>query len=283
MAGAEDHRRDDSGSVEPNSSLRTEGNVLFARLLRACLPLLLLLLAAPAQAAEKGTVPDVTWGTSRSDVDRTVALMSDAGVQWARLNASWAAIEPNGDDSYDPAALADLDYAVAKVRAAGIGVVMPVADSVPFWASGDPAKVVDLLGRQWNTRYRPARMADYADFFAFVAARYGPRGVHVYEVWNEPNLLHFWPSGVNAAEYKVMLQSAYGAIKAAEPRRPCWSADCHSTTATSSADSTRPAGARTSTRSAITRIHGETLRTAGPTNQGSAPATRSAASRRCAA
>ena len=97
----------------------------------------------------------MTWGASRSDVDRTVALMSDAGVRWARLNVSWAAIEPNADDAYDPASLADLDYAVAKVRAAGIAVVMPVADSVPFWASGDPGKVVDLLGRHWDKRYRP--------------------------------------------------------------------------------------------------------------------------------
>ena len=193
------------------------GKVLFSRLLRACL-LLLLLLPAPAQAAEKGTVPDVTWGASRSDVDRTVALMSDAGARWARLNVSWAAIEPNADDAYDPASLADLDYAVAKVRAAGIAVVMPVADSVPFWASGDPGKVVDLLGRHWDKRYRPSSMADYADFFAFVAGRYAPAGVHVYEVWNEPNLLQFWPSGVNAAEYKLMLQSAYGAIKSADPQ-----------------------------------------------------------------
>ena len=203
-------------------------------------------------------------------------------MQWARLNGSWAAIEPNGDDSYDPAALADLDYAVAKVRAAGIGVVMPVADSVPFWASGDPAKVVDLLGRQWNTRYRPARMADYADFFAFVAARYGPRGVHVYEVWNEPNLLHFWPSGVNAAEYKVMLQSAYGAIKAADPQA-----------------TVLVGGLSQHDRDFLGRLYAaggrpyfdavgdhtypwETLRTR-TDESGSAPATRSAASRRCAA
>ena len=195
----------------------TPQNVLLSRLLCACLPLLLLL-SAPAQAAEKGTVPDVTWGASRSDVDRTVALMSDAGVRWARLNVSWAAIEPHANNSYDPASLADLDYAVAKVRAAGIAVVMPVADSVPFWASGDPGKVLDALGRRWNKRYRPASMADYADFFAFVARRYAPSGVHVFEVWNEPNLLQFWPSGVNAAEYKLMLQAAHGAIKSADPQ-----------------------------------------------------------------
>ena len=192
-------------------------NVLLSRLLCVCLPLLLLL-PAPAQAAEKGTVPDVTWGTSRSDVDRTVALMSDAGVRWARLNVSWAAIEPHANNSYDGASLADLDYAVAKVRGAGIAVVMPVADSVPFWASGDPGKVLDALGRRWNKRYRPASMADYADFFAFVARRYAPSGVHVFEVWNEPNLLQFWPSGVNAAEYKLMLQAAHGAIKSADPQ-----------------------------------------------------------------
>ena len=177
---------------------------------------LLLLSPAPVRAVEKGTVPDVTWGTSRADVDRTVAAMAEARVRWARMNVSWSAIEPH-DGSYDPASLADLDYAIARVRGAGIDVVMPVADSVPYWASGDPQKFTDGSGRHWNKRYRPASMADYADFFGFIAARYAPQGVHVYEVWNEPNLAAFWPSGVNAAEYKEMLEQAYGVIKAADP------------------------------------------------------------------
>lgn len=201
---------------EPSAGEHRRG-VPRACLLFACL-WLALLISAPARAAEKGTVPDVTWGASRAEVDRTVAAMSDAGARWARLNVSWAAIEPAADDLYDPASLADLDYAVAKVRGAGIAVVMPVADSVPFWASGDPAKVSDLQGKHWNKRYRPSNMNDYADFFAFVAGRYAPAGVHVYEVWNEPNLSQFWPSGVSAAEYKVMLQAAHGAIKAADPQ-----------------------------------------------------------------
>ena len=47
--------------------------------------------------------------------------------------------------------------------------------------------------------------------------RYSARGVHVYEVWNEPDLASFWPSGPNAAEYVQMLKAAYPAAKAADP------------------------------------------------------------------
>jgi len=39
--------------------------------------------------------------------------------------------------------LADIDYAVRAARTAGIEILMPFADGVPYWASGDPAKYRD--------------------------------------------------------------------------------------------------------------------------------------------
>ena len=44
-----------------------------------------------ARGAEKGVVPDLTWGTSSADQDRTAAAISDVGARWVRLNANWAA------------------------------------------------------------------------------------------------------------------------------------------------------------------------------------------------
>lgn len=177
-----------------------------------------MLVAAPAQApaAQKGTVPDLTWGISRSDMDRTVSLMQSAGVKWVRTNVGWNGIEPNSKGSYNSGYLSDIDYAIGKVRAAGIDVVMPVSDGVPCWASADPSK--NCTTKVYNKRYKPANMQDYADFFSFVANRYAAMGVHVYEVWNEPNLEWFWPSGVSPADYTNMLRAAYPAIKQGDPQ-----------------------------------------------------------------
>jgi hypothetical protein len=47
--------------------------------------------------------------------------------------------------------------------------------------------------------------------------RYAPKGVHAYEVWNEPNIARFWPSGPNAAEFVSFLAAAYPVAKAADP------------------------------------------------------------------
>jgi polysaccharide biosynthesis protein PslG len=148
-----------------------------------------LLFAPKAMAADPGANVDLTWGTSTADQDRTVTLMQQAGVKWARLNISWKSVEPNSKGSYSSGYLSSIDSIVDKAQAAGIQVVMPMADSVPYWASADPAKYVDLTGtKRWNIYWRPSNFNDYADAIRYVVNRYSARGVHVYEVWNEPNL-----------------------------------------------------------------------------------------------
>ncbi len=180
--------------------------------LAAALPL-----AGTANAAEVGAVPDITWGIPRDQVDRTVATMRDAGVRTVRANLSWGALEQQGKGQINQGALADADYAIDAARNAGLEVLLPVSDSVPYWASGDPAKSSDGSGEHWNKTWRPRNAQDYADFMRFVVDRYSQRGVHAYEVWNEPNLERFWPSGVNAAQYVELLKAAYPAIKQADP------------------------------------------------------------------
>jgi len=114
----------------------------------------------PAAAAEPGVVSDLTWGISQADMDRTVALMKEANVKWIRFNVSWKAGEQWGKGNYNEGYLKNVDYALSAVRAAGIQVVMPIADDVPYWASADPAKYVAADGSQrWNIRYKPANEA----------------------------------------------------------------------------------------------------------------------------
>ncbi|MDQ3569411.1 MAG: cellulase family glycosylhydrolase [Actinomycetota bacterium] len=173
----------------------------------------------PAEAlttADIGVVPDLTWGISRADMDRTLSAMSAAGVKSARMGIEWSGVEPDAKGVWHTNWLAEIDAAVAKARAAGIEVLMPLG-GVPYWASADPNKYTDGSGQHWNKHWKPTNTGDYVDFVRTMVNRYKSQGVHVYQVWNEPNLGRFWPSGPNAAEYVQMLKAAYPAIKQADP------------------------------------------------------------------
>lgn len=164
-----------------------------------------------------GAVADITWGTSSADVERTVSAMAAAGVRWVRANVAWSGGEAGGKGVVNTAYLESIDHAVRTARAAGIEVLMPIADGVPYWASADPAKYQDASGKHWNPYWRPANFGDYADFVRSVVTRYKGLGVHTYELWNEPNISRFWPSGPSASEYASLLAAGYPAVKQADP------------------------------------------------------------------
>lgn len=164
-----------------------------------------------------GMVADITWGTSRAKIDRTVASMAGAGVDWVRANLNWSGGEPSAKGVLNESWLRDVDYAIKRARDAGIEILMPIADGVPYWASADPAKYKDASGNHWNKYWRPRSVADYGAFVRAMVKRYAAMGVHTYEVWNEPNVSRFWPSGPNAVQYTALLAAGYKAIKAVDP------------------------------------------------------------------
>lgn len=169
--------------------------------------------AAAALPPPVGVVTDLTWGISRAEMDRTIKLLVDTKVTSVRLNVSWSGVEPTTKGVYNTGWLAELDAAVTKARAAGLQVLMPMSDGVPYWASADPAKA----NGKWNKMWRPTRMSDYGDFVEFVVRRYSPSGVTSYELWNEPNLPYYWPSGVSAASYTEMLRAGSAAVRRVNP------------------------------------------------------------------
>jgi hypothetical protein len=174
--------------------------------------------AVPAGAAVPGAVSAITWGQSRTDVDREIELLRSNGARYIRANVNWAALEPDRKGTLDAGALSNYDYAIDRAIAAGLEVIMPISDGVPYWASGDPRKYVDASGaRRWDRFHPPASFADYGDVVRKVADHYAPRGVHIYEIWNEPNLHYFWSSGPDPAQYAQMLRAGYTAVKAADP------------------------------------------------------------------
>jgi polysaccharide biosynthesis protein PslG len=176
-----------------------------ARLAAAFATFLFLLVVVPAGslAAEKGLVPDLTWGTSSSTQDQTAAAMADVGSKWSRVHLSWREIETS-KGARNSSAVAKYDRGVQLSRQAGSKVIIMV-NRAPGWASGSS-----------NVEAPAQNPADLASFMSWLAGHY--RGqVDAYEIWNEQNLVRFWPAGVNAGQYAAHLKAAYPAVKQGDP------------------------------------------------------------------
>src|ERR1051326_9119748 len=184
---------------------------------------LLLLVAVPAvaQTPPCGTIahflPGVnldgwTGGATFQEQDESVALLEELGARLVRINAPWHALEPDTKGVFDTNLLSFYDHIVPALCSNGMRCIF-VNATTPYWASGDPAK----SGGNWNPLYKPSNVTNYSDFLVFLANRYKPFGSNIFEVWNEENTSYFWPSGVNAADYFLMLRSAYAAVKQADP------------------------------------------------------------------
>jgi hypothetical protein len=176
-----------------------------------------LAMAPAAQAADVGVVWGAsTWWQSQADTDREASLLAGAHAQWVRADVGWAALEPDQKGQISSYAFNLYDHSIDKANAAGIKVLMPIVE-VPYWASADPNKYIDSSGKKhWNNNYRPTNWSDYGDIVKTVVNHYKAKGVHTYEIWNEPNNSRFWPSGVSASEYTNMLKAGYNAVKAAD-------------------------------------------------------------------
>ncbi len=148
--------------------------------------------------------PDLL-GESASTQAAQLAGMKAIGITEIRLDANWDWVQYGGENSFD---WAQLDQAVASVRAAKMSLDL-IIDGCPPWAA--------VRGTAGDPSPQPASSARYAQWAAEVAARYAPKGVGTFEIWNEPNNVAFWQPAPNPAAYTADLIAAYKAIKKADP------------------------------------------------------------------
>jgi hypothetical protein len=124
-------------------------------------------------------------------------------VRWVRVDIGWAWIERERgrpDWAYP-------DKIVSEATARGMNVLAVIAFT-PEWARSS------IPGHSGITpQHRPADPSEFARFAQAVAERYAPLGVHSWEVWNEPNIRHFWPPRPDADEYGSLFRSVAEAIR----------------------------------------------------------------------
>ena len=129
-------------------------------------------------------------------VGSDLAGMAAAGDRWVRIDVPWFAIEASpGTYSWT-----STDTAIRDALADGLTV-----DAILAYA---PAWATSATGQPNAT--------DYGTFATAAAKRYGPLGVHVWELWNEENLGWTWNNEVNVSSYGTVMEAGYKAVHAAD-------------------------------------------------------------------
>lgn len=129
--------------------------------------------------------------------DRIFGEYAASGAAWLRVDLDWSVVQADGPASYDWSAM---DAYVALAHESGARL-LPVVSFAPRWLDGGVAPAT------------PEAVAAYAGFLRAAVARYAPRGVRAWEIWNEPNLAGFWAPEPDPDAYARLLASAYAAVK----------------------------------------------------------------------
>jgi hypothetical protein len=129
---------------------------------------------------------------------KRLKALKEAGVKWDRCDFWWGRIEPEKGKFV----WRDVDWVVEQYVRCDIQL-MPILCYGSAWQKSD-APVTD------------DERALYARFVYETVKRY-KKFVHVWEIWNEPNITPFWSPKPDVTEYAKLLKVAYEAAKRADP------------------------------------------------------------------
>jgi hypothetical protein len=150
----------------------------------------------------------------------TLNRLARLGVGLVRQTFDWAQIERR-PGRYDWAAY---DGFIGSLAARHMTILPVLLDPPPFRSSA-PAKDAQ------PGMYPPRENSEMGAFAAAAVARYGHHGVfwrlhpelprvpvRAWQIWNEPSLPAYWPTGPSPTGYTNLLRTVGSAIKAVDPR-----------------------------------------------------------------
>ena len=174
--------------------------------------------AAGPSPAFLGLVAEDAFGNPGTYRERNLDRLRSTGAGLVRQTFDWARIE-SAPGRYH---LAFYDRYVAALARRHLQL-LPILFGTPPFRSSAPADAR-------HGTYPPSRPADMGHFGALLARRYGPSGsfwrehrglprlpVRTWQVWNEPNLPVYWPSGPDAADYVALLRATGRGIRRVDP------------------------------------------------------------------
>lgn len=141
--------------------------------------------------------------------ERTVKMMSEAGLGWMKQQFPWSEIEPKQgrfwDDKYNQNSWEKYDRIVALAEQNGLRVIARI-DNTPEWARGPNT----------SPQTPPNDFDRFAEFVATFVEHYKGR-VQYLQIWNEPNLKVEWGGELDATAYATMLRKVYTRAKQVDP------------------------------------------------------------------
>jgi len=149
------------------------------------------------------------WHTT----DKDLSLIKAMGFGLVRWPIAWDAVEKR-PGVYD---WSESDAFFRRLDAAGLRSVIILGRGNPIY-SGVVAVAPNLMSKEAASPAAPADRQEYAAFAAFAAAaarRYAGSSP-IWEIWNEPDLDHFWPPQAAPDQYAALAVTACGAIKSGD-------------------------------------------------------------------
>jgi hypothetical protein len=138
---------------------------------------------------------------SPADQARDLDLMASTGAKWLRLDFPWPSVQPAPTTwNWVP-----FDNIVALANARGF-TILGLPSYTPGWAQAPGT----------SGAAPPATPATFAAFMTALVGRYGPQGIHNWEIWNEPNQAWSW-SPPDPAGYTRLLIAATTAVRLVDP------------------------------------------------------------------
>jgi hypothetical protein len=133
----------------------------------------------------------------RFQPDAPLDLAREAGFQFARADLMWERVERGGAYRFRA-----YDALMNALEARGMGALLILDYGHPDHGGRVPRTTEDI--------------AAFGRFAEAAARHFKGRDVR-YEIWNEPNLVMFWPPKPNAREYTAVLREAVAAIHRGDP------------------------------------------------------------------
>ncbi|MGC9395342.1 MAG: cellulase family glycosylhydrolase [Anaerolineae bacterium] len=127
------------------------------------------------------------------------SLLAAAGYRWVRMDMFWNTVEQE-QGRYT---FAEYDALVAAMSQRGIRIVFILDYGNPHYDHG-------------FAPHSPEARAAFTRFAAAAARRYRGKGI-VWEIWNEPNLDHFWAPRADVQRYATLLLQTSAAIRRSDP------------------------------------------------------------------
>jgi hypothetical protein len=174
----------------------------------------------PARSSFVGVYADDVFVAGPEYRNCTLSRQATSGVSLIRAQLLWSYVETS-PGKYDWRFYDAYVEALARHNIR----FLPMIITPPKFRSTAPE------GHPRTPFFKPKSNADLAAFTGAAARRYGPGGefwpkhpsvpylpVRSWQVWNEPNISIFWPSGPNAREYVAMLRDVSLSIRTVDPK-----------------------------------------------------------------